>query len=177
MQRHGFIRSELELKTLILYVLRRAKKPIAFVHLTDMVLCDDAIDYFEFVECLNDLVRTEHVHREQIDDNEMYFISKKGRKNLDICLSALPPSVRDRADNAVDRIVRVLHRANLVKANLNERKDGTLSVACSLSDDSGEILSLELAVLTHEQGRTLVNNFEENAESIYNILLAAMLDN
>ena len=96
MERHGFIRSELELKTLILYVLRRAIKPVAFVHLTDMVLCDDAIDYFEFVECLNDLVRTEHVHREQHGDYEMYFISNKGRKNLEICLSSLPPSVRTR---------------------------------------------------------------------------------
>lgn len=176
MQRHGFIRSELELKTLILYVLRRAAEPIAFHFLTDMVLCDDAIDYFEYIDCLNDLVRTGHIHREQHGDDEMHFISQKGRTNLDICVGNLPISVRDRADNAVDRIMRTLRRLGSVEANVVTRDNGELSVCCKLRDDTGEILSLELAVLTQEQARTLMRNFERNAESIYNVLLTAMLE-
>lgn len=176
MQRHGFIRSELELKTLILYVLRRAAEPISFPFLTDMVLCDDAIDYFEFIDCLNDLVRTEHVYREQRGDDEMHFISQKGRDNLNICINNLPISVRDRADNAVDRIMRALHRRDSISSKLIKRENGELAVQCKLNDDKGEILSLELAVLTEAQAHTLIRNFKNNAESIYNVLLSAMLD-
>ncbi len=176
MQRHGFIRTELELKTLILYVLRRAGEPVAFHDLTDMVLCDDAIDYFEYINCLNDLVRTEHVHREQHNDDEMHFISQKGRRNLNICVGSLPVSVRDRADNSVDRIMRTVRRRGSVEASTITRENGELCVRCKLRDDSGEILSLELAVLTQEQARTFTRNFERNAESIYNVLLAAMLE-
>ncbi|MEG2858051.1 MAG: DUF4364 family protein, partial [Clostridia bacterium] len=83
MERHGFIRSELELKALILYVMTRVSVPVTFPQLSEMVLCDDAIDYFEYINCLNDLVRTEHVHREHLNDEETFFISRKGRVNLD----------------------------------------------------------------------------------------------
>ena len=37
MERHGFVRSELELKTLILFALRCAACPVAFDNLSDMI--------------------------------------------------------------------------------------------------------------------------------------------
>lgn len=176
MQRYGFIRSELELKTLILYVLHRAAEPVSFHSLTDMVMCDDAIDYFEYVNCLNDLVRSEHVFREHVHEEEMHFISQKGCTNLGICIKNLPISVRNRVDTSIDQIMRKLRRHGAVDANMITRDNGELAVSCKLRDDSGEILSLELAVITQEQARTLIGNFERNAERIYNVLMTAMFD-
>lgn len=175
MERHGFIRTELELKTLILFALKSAASPIAFEHLSDMVLRDEAIDYFEYVNALNDLVKTEHVYRETKNDTELYFISKKGVKNLDVCIGNLPVSVREHTKKAVEHIMHKVRREAHIDAKMIEREDGSLVVSCKLKDDSGELLSLELAVLTSEQGRTFIESFENKAESIYNTLLSAML--
>ena len=175
MERHGFIRSELELKTLILFALRCAASPIAFENLSDMVLRDDAIDYFEYVNALGDLVKTEHVHRETKDDIELYFISKKGLKNLDVCIGNLPVSVREHTKKAVEYIMHKVRREAHIDTKMIEREDGSLAVSCKLRDDSMELLSLEISVLTAEQGRTLIESFESKAENIYNTLLSAML--
>lgn len=175
MERHGFVRSELELKTLILFALRCAACPVAFDNLSDMVLRDDAIDYFEYINALNDLVRTEHIHRENKNDTELYFISKKGIKNLDICENNLAVSVREHTKKAVEFIMHKVRRKADIDAHLVEHKDGSLTVVCKLRDDSGELMSLELSVITREQGQSIINSFENRAENIYNVLLSAML--
>ena len=52
----GFIHDKLEIKFLILYIAARLIEPVPFDTLLDLTLCDDAIDYFDFSECLADLV-------------------------------------------------------------------------------------------------------------------------
>ena len=58
---YGFIRDKLDIKFLILYIAARVIEPIPFDTVLDLTLCDDAIDYFDFSECLQDLVKTEHL--------------------------------------------------------------------------------------------------------------------
>ena len=52
----GFIRDKLEIKFLILYITARVIEPIPFDTVLDLTMCDDGIDYFDFSECLRDLV-------------------------------------------------------------------------------------------------------------------------
>ena len=57
----GFIHDKLEIKFLILYITARAIEPIPFDTVLDLTMCDDGVDYFDFSECLNDLVKVEHL--------------------------------------------------------------------------------------------------------------------
>ena len=57
----GFVQDELDLKVLILYIAARVIEPVPFDTILDLTLCDDAIDYFDFSECLRDLVDTGHL--------------------------------------------------------------------------------------------------------------------
>ena len=54
----AFIQDKLEIKFLILYIAARLTEPVDGAALQDMPMCDDGIDYFDYAECLNDLVRT-----------------------------------------------------------------------------------------------------------------------
>ena len=174
MERYGFIQDELELKTLILYALERAALPVAFEDLTEMCLCDDGVDYFEYAASVADLVGTGHVSKATLDGAERYFISAKGRQNLDICKKQLSPAARRRADEAVEKVSRRLRRSRMVKAELVEEHDNRLTVLCRLSDDTGEILNLRMSVLSKAQANILIDGFQKKAERIYNAILAEM---
>ena len=63
-----------------------------FDTLLDLTLCDDAVDYFDFSECLADLVKTEHLTLDE--ESGLYAITEKGRRNSEICETSLPYSVR-----------------------------------------------------------------------------------
>ena len=53
----GFIHDKLEIKFLILYITARVIEPIPFDTVWDLAMCDEGVDYFDFAECLSDLVR------------------------------------------------------------------------------------------------------------------------
>ena len=87
----GFIHDKLEIKFLILYIAARVIEPIPFDTVLDLTMCDDGVDYFDFSECLNDLVKTEHL---TLSEDGLYSITDKGLRNSQICYSSLHYSFR-----------------------------------------------------------------------------------
>ena len=94
----GFITDKLEIKFLILYIASRLVGPVPFETLQDLSMCDGGVDYFDFAECLADLVRTEHLTK---SEEGLYAATDKGRRNSAICESSLPYSVRMQVDQNI----------------------------------------------------------------------------
>ena len=51
----GFIRNPLDVRLLILYILDHLILPVTMAELTDLALCDDGVDYFQFATALGAL--------------------------------------------------------------------------------------------------------------------------
>ena len=168
----GFIQDQLELKVLILYIASRVIDPIPYETLWDLTLCDNAIDYFEFSECITDLVRTEHL---TLGENDLYAITEKGIRNSKICESNLPYSIRVRSDKSILICNRKLSLQNQVKASSVQRENGTFTVALNLTDDMGSILDLNLMAINAEMARNIEQRFLNNPQEIYGRLMEVLL--
>lgn len=83
----GFIRDKLEIKFLILYIAARVSEPLPLEGMQELTMCDDGIDYFDFSECLNDLVQTEHL---RLTEEGRYAITPKGLKTAPSASPACP---------------------------------------------------------------------------------------
>ena len=166
----GFIRDKLEIKFLILYIAARVSEPMPLAELQELTMCDDGIDYFDFAECLNDLVNTEHLRL----TDEQYCITPKGLRNSEICESSLPYSVRIRADKNIAAYHKLLLRRNQVQSRIVERDNGSYTVMLYLRDDVDEIMELDLVVATEEMAKDLAERFKKNPEQIYSRLLNAL---
>ena len=125
----GFIHDKLEIKFLILYIAARVIEPIPFDVVLDLTMCDDAIDYFDFSECLADLVKTEHL---TLSEEGLYAITDKGIRNSQICESSLPYSVRLQCDKNLAVCNRKLRRKSQVKASYEPRSGGGYTVRMQL---------------------------------------------
>ena len=175
MARFGFVRSELEIKTLVLHVLEYAKIPVTFENIMSMAFVDGAIDYFEFTDCLANMVETGHVEVCSDTGSDRYSITPKGVRDLTSCRSSVPRAVLRKAEKATDVVVEEVIRKSLVDVKVTER-DGRFFANCSLKDDSGEVFSFSMAAMSREAAKKLTANFYKNAERIYNRFLSAMLD-
>ena len=91
--RFGFIREKIDIKILILYVLSRCRFPADNDQLSEMVMCDDGVSYFDYAECLDELIGSGHV---ECTDGR-YLITEKGRSNGIVTESSVPFSVRKKA--------------------------------------------------------------------------------
>ena len=139
----GFIQDKLEIKFLILYIAARVTEPLTPEDMQDLTMCDDGIDYFDYAECLNDLVKTEHL---RLTEEGRYAITDKGMKNSQICESSLPLSVRQRSDRNIAAYNKAALRRAQVQSHVTERPNGTYTVTLALRDDVDLLLELQLMV-------------------------------
>ena len=61
MERFGFIHEKLDIKILILFILSRLPGEVPPEVLGELCQCDDGIGYFDYSDCLAELVETEHI--------------------------------------------------------------------------------------------------------------------
>ena len=167
----GFIREKIEIKFLILYIAARIIEPLPLEGMQELTMCDEGIDYFAFSECLNDLVRTEHL---QLTEKGNYGITPKGLKNSRICESSLPYSVRVRTDKNVAEYNRKLLRRSQVQGTVTPRSDGTFTVELALSDDLSSVMRLQLMVAGEEMAQDLAERFRRNPEQMYSNLITTL---
>ena len=168
----GFIHDKLEIKFLILYIAARIIEPIPFDTVLDLTMCDDAIDYFDFSECLADLVKTEHL---TLSEEGLYAITDKGLRNSAICESSLPYSVRLRCDKNLEVWNRKLRRRKQVKANWEQRRNGTYTLRLSLDDDMGSVMDLRLMVPREDMAKLLAERFRKSPEQLYGKIMELLL--
>lgn len=168
----GFIQDKLEIKFLILYIAARVIGPVPFDTLLDLTLCDDAVDYFDFSECLTDLVRTEHL---VLDSGGLYAITEKGRRNSAICESSLPHSVRRRCDKNLEEWNRKLLRRSQVRTAVEQRPNGTYTVRLTLNDDKGGVMDLRLMMVDQAQAKAVAKRFDQSPEKLYSQILQLLL--
>ena len=168
----GFVQDKLEIKFLILYIAARVIEPVPFDTVWDLTLCDDAIDYFDFSECLRDLVDTGHL---TLSEDGLYAITEKGLRNSKICESSLAYSVRLRCDKNVEEWNRKLRRKNQVRSSYEQRPNGTFTVKLSFEDDMGELLNLRLMTPREDMAKAVTARFQKAPEKLYNALLSLLL--
>lgn len=169
-ERFGFIHEKLDIKILILYILRRLPGSISREALQDLVQCDGGISYFDFSDCLSELTENKLV----IENEEGYAISEKGAFNCEQVESSLPYSVRKKAEKLLAPEAERLRRLAMLTAK-HEINDGECKVNLAMSDGKGEIINMSFLCSGEEQAKRIEHNFKHNAEEIYGKIIA-MLD-
>lgn len=172
MDRHGFIHEKLDIKLLILFVLSRLPKSVSFDTLTELVMVDDGFDYFEFTQCLDELVSSGNVDKRGND----YKISRMGTVNEDTVESSIPYSVRLKAENKARPLIEKMKRDALIGASHARVKNGGCNVHLSLSDGLGEIISMTALVADETQAGKIEKNFRNNAENYYQKIVALLTE-
>jgi hypothetical protein len=168
----GFIREKLEIKILILYILRRLPRPIDFETLAELTMCDDGISYFDFTDCVADLIRTEHISVA----NDLYTITQKGLRNGEVTENSLPYTVRLNAKDSTSLIRAAQMREALIKTDHKVKHDGSCTVRLSMSDGIGDIIKIELFASNEKHAAALEKGFREKAETVYNTIIKAILE-
>ena len=151
----GFIQDKLEIKFLILYIAARVTEPLEPAAMQDLTMCDDGIDYFDYAECLNDLVKTEHL---RVTEDGRYVITEKGLKNSQICESSLPYSVRQHSDKNIAAYNKEALRRAQVQSHVTERENGTYT---------DELMELRLMVADRATADGLAQRFQQEPEKLY----------
>ena len=173
MQRLGFIHDMMDVKVLILFVMARVGYPVNVQQIYELCFQDDCLSYFDICTALPEMVESNHLKNVE---NDCYEITEKGRETAKLVEDSIAFSVRQKAENAVDRFNRKARRSSFVRTEMTQRENGDFSVVMSLDDEMGNLMKLELVAPNQRQANRLSRLMEKKAEAVYNLTMAELLD-
>ena len=171
MDNFGFIHEKLDIKILILFILRRLPGTVDPETLLELCQCDEGIGYFDYSDCLSELVETGHI----TESEEGYTITEKCARNADAVESSLPYSVRSKALRLLAPVEERLRRAAMITARHTLSEDGC-TVELAMGDGKGELIHLRLLCADEEQAGTLEKHFRKNAEGYYQKIIGLLME-
>lgn len=169
---NGFIRSKMDIKFVILYLMARINAPVDFPTAQEMSMVDDGFGYFDFSECMAELVQTGHL---SLTPSGMYAITEKGVRDSRACESNIPLTVRENCDASVELWNRKLKRRSQVRADILPREDGAYTVRLVLNDDNGNLMDLKLMAVQKDMAKQIARTFETAPEEFYQKIMETAL--
>ena len=157
------MQEKLDIKILILFILRRLPGDVDGETLANLALSDGAAGYFEYAECLGELEDSAHVER----SGNNYRITDKGRRNCEIVESSLPYTLRSRLEKKLSPMAEGMRRRAMIGAKHQEVLAGC-RVDLSLSDEMGPIMELKMICGGEDHAEKIEANFRDKAEDYYN---------
>ncbi len=173
MQRLGFVHDMLDVKILILFVLARVNYPVTMQQIYELCYQDDSLSYFDVCAALPEMIASGHIREV---DNESYEITEKGKSDGAATEDSIAYTVKCRAENAIDRFNRQIHRSSYVKTKIIPRDNGDYSVMMALDDEMGSLMTMELLAPNQRQAVRLCKLLEKKAETVYHLTMAELLD-
>ena len=169
MDRLGFIHEKLDIKILILFVLRRLPSIVDAETLRGLVMCDDGISYFDYTDCLSELVTAGNV--EELEGG--YLVTANGSRSGETVENSLPYSVRKKAERLLSPVREKMRRDASILTHHRSDADGT-TVTLSMGDGRGDLIRLSFVCAGDEQAKRIESNFRREAEEYYQKIVALL---
>ena len=167
----GFVFDPLDLKVLILVILRRLPEEIETDRLFRLCQEDGVVNYFDFSVCLDDLRESGQV---ALDDG-WCRITERGMRNADMLESSLPYSVRRLAEKTAEKEAAAIARGDSILAR-HVNADGVCTAELGLNDGVSDILRLSVLCADEKQARKIEKRFRRHAEETYQKIMEILCE-
>ncbi|MCL2700027.1 MAG: DUF4364 family protein [Defluviitaleaceae bacterium] len=159
----------IEKKLLILYLLDKMEIPLSNMQITQFLLEEEYMDYFEIQEALSDMVDAGYL--DKTSDNQ-YQITADGMTPLEFFSSKLPSPAKSRINNYVLSNRHKIKKDFEVTANyFYDHVNNEFTVKCGAYEDRSMLIEVNVTVSNKEHARAIRDNWKSNVNELYGNIL------
>lgn len=161
----------IQLKLIILYMLDRVPFPLTKAQIFDFILLHDYTDYLTLQQIMSELMDADMVQAKSMRNRTHLSLTDEGHQTLEMFRKRLSDTTVKQidsflADNEVELRNEVSIQSNYYKATSGEYEAHLLAL-----DRGIAIVDLKMSVPDPEIASEICNNWEKNAQEIYQILV------
>ena len=160
-----------ESKVLILYILNNVKKAINNNTLYKIVLSVLDMNYFYFQQFLLDLIKSDFVLTYEQEEQNMYLITEKGIRTLELTEDILPGILKLQVDTNLKYALDDANEENSIVAEYTPINENYYNVTCKIMENNECLFFLKSFAGSREQAKQIVENWKRHAGTMYPQLL------
>ncbi len=170
----GGLRSMLEIKILICYILDSVKTPMTRNQICDALQKTGLVNYFDANSAIDELLENKAVKEEEYVGEAHLVVTAKGSLSAKELEKQLLPGVRDRA---VKTALNIVARARSERENKVEIKkvENGYDVTFEIESNGDKLLSLTLNVSDEWQAEQLKDGFLDDPGALYSDIINRLI--
>jgi DNA-binding PadR family transcriptional regulator len=165
-----------ENKVLILYILSKVGKSISHKELLELVISILDMNYFYFEQFLLDLIEDNYLAKYTQENDDIYELTEEGKQALDLTLDILPGILKLKVDSKFKENFDSIKDKYSISAEYSPITETDFAVKCKIIENNKTIFHLELNAGSREQAKKIVNNWNQNASTIYSELFKLLVE-
>lgn len=166
-----------ENKVLILYILNLIDNDIMQDNLFKIIASINDINYFYFKQILTDLIDSKLVGSYTKEAEQVIKITSKGKEAYILTKDVLPGIMKLKADNIFKKEFSSIEEEASVIAEFIPKNENDYTIKCKIVENNETIFEVKTFVGSRERAKKIVDNWNQNAKSIYPQILNLLLKN
>jgi len=166
-----------ENKILLIYILNKIGKPISHNELLELVISISDMNYFYFEQFLIDLIEDKYIRKYQKEDDDIYEITKEGKKALNLTIDTLPGILKLNIDKDFKVNLDEIKDKFSVTAEFSPVSEKEFYVRCKIIENNNIIFDLNVLAGSKEQAQKIVDNWNNKSTDIYPNILELLTKN
>lgn len=171
----GGLHSLGDVKALILYISHSASRPLSQTHLTEIILNDGLVDYFDFSQAIQELLQEGLLDIASPEETDTYIITNMGRQTEQLYEKKLPFIVKKKALAALTKTLAKIKRDSNTYTEITPSSAGFL-VTCRLTENDQTLLEYSVLVPDELQAHMIADQFSKFPTEKYQAILSAVID-
>ena len=164
-----------DIKALILYLLKEAGCVVTEAQLTDVLMADGLVEYFDYSQAAEQLLVSGLMDIASLEEPSSYRITRQGREVEAEYESRLPHNVKSKTGAAMNQVLRKQRENEQVWAKVEPTASG-FEVTCTVQEQGEILLSYTVLVPDQRDAHYVAERFREHSVEYYQKIMELVLD-
>lgn len=166
----------LENKLIILYALNQFKTPLTKEQITQIILENIQMSYFDIHFLIDNLKEDEFIIELIEDDIEYYIISKKGSSALPLFENRIPIYIKEIIDLFIIQNKDKILKQVLFTSSYFKQGDEDFLVNLNIIENEVSLMNITVNVVNKKQAELISENWKSNGDKIYKDIINTLID-
>lgn len=160
-------------KLIILLVFKEIDFPLSKAQITDIILQNNLINYFDMQQYIQELEDSDMIKK--IDNKELYTYTEKGHKTLCGLISGIPKNTVSLIKKYVSNNKDKIKLETQVFANYVKKSDVEYIVILKVVENDIVLIELKLNVVSTEQAKQICAKWKQSYFQVYDKIIDILI--